>query len=152
MMANGIEIIVYDDKYKDQLESLLRNFSNEIYGTNMANIDKFVNDHWVIYLALRGVEVIGFSSFVYNTYFGLRPPSVGNTYLYVKPAHRRGRASYLLSKQAGFVSIDTNLPLENYYASDDSRRIGTRMNGTKQYDVWLYPVEEVKKAYQKLKL
>ena len=147
-----MKVILYEEKYKQQLEDLLYKFSNEIFGYNMADINKFLAGHWLIYLAMKGDEVIGFSSFIYNTYYGLRPPTVGQTYLYVKENHRQGRASYLLAKQAAFVSIDTNLPLENYYASDDSRKIGNRMEGIKQFDSWLYPVEEVKKAYSKLKL
>lgn len=147
-----IQVVLYETKYKDQLEQLLKDMSQELFEAGTANLDQFVNNHWCIYLALEGDEVIGLSSFYYNTYFGLRPPTLGQTYLYVKPAYRRGRASYLLSKQAAFVSIETNLPLENYYATDASRRIGTRMKGTHLFDAHLYEVEEVKKAYNKLKL
>lgn len=147
-----MEIIIYNDSYKSQLEELLKDFSKEIFGYGTANIDSFVNHHWVIYLATKGDEVIGFSSFIYNTYYGLRPPTVGQTYLYVRPEYRRGRASYLLSKQAGYISVDSNLPLENYYASDDSRRIGNRMQGTLIYEAFIYEPEEVAKAYNKLKI
>lgn len=148
----NIDIIQYEDIYKPDLEWMLRDFSDEVFGCGTVNIDQFIQGHWVIYLALRGDEVIGFSSFYYNTYFGLRPPTIAQTYLYVKPAYRRGRASYLLSKQAAFVSIETNLPLENYYATEESRRIGQRMKGTHLFDAHLYEVEEVKKAYNKLKI
>lgn len=147
-----IEIILYTDDYAEQLEELLKEFSTEIFGYGTADLDKFVNGHWVIYLAKKGDEVIGFSSFIYNTYYGLRPPTVGQTYLYVRPEHRRGRASYLLSKQAGFISVDSGLPLENYYASEASKRIGNRMEGTLLYEAYLYEPSEVAKAYSKLKI
>lgn len=147
-----MEIILYDNKYQDQLEELLIEFSSEIFGYGTADIDSFVKHHWGIYLAMKGDEVIGFSSFIYNAYYGLRPPTIGQTYLYVRPEHRRGRASYLLSKQAGYISVDSNLPLENYYASDDSKRIGNRMQGTLMYEAYIYEPEEVAKAYNKLKL
>lgn len=147
-----IDIVLYSDEYADELEKMLKEFSQEIFGYGTANLEQFLAQHWIIYLAKKGDEVIGFSSFIYNTYYGLRPPTVGQTYLYVRPAFRRGRASYLLSKQAGFVSIDSNLPLENYYASEESTRIGNRMQGTKLYEAYLYDVEAVAEVYNKLKI
>ena len=99
---------------------------------------------------MKSEEVIGFSSFNINHYFGLRPPTVGNTFLYVKPDYRKGRATYLLTKQAGYVSIDTNLPLETYYAAEASRKIGQRLlksEGNFHFDCYVYPVEEVKRGY-----
>ena len=144
-----IQVVTYETKYKEQLEVLLKDLSQELFQEGTANIDEFVNNHWVIYLALKGDEVIGLSSFFYNTYYGLRTPTVCNTYLYVKPEYRRGRASYLLSIQAGYVSIDTNLPLETYYASDDSRALSKRMTGTHQYDSWIYQPEDMREAYIK---
>lgn len=143
-----IKVIIYDNQYRDQLEELLVSMSQELFGAGTVNIDQFVNNHWVIYLAMEGDEVIGLSSFYYNTYFGLRPPTVGNTYLYVKPEYRNGRASYLLSIQSGFVSADTNLPLETYYASNSSRAISKRMKGEHLFDAWLYSPEEMAKAYK----
>lgn len=147
-----MEVIKYDNQYQDELEEMLKDFSKEIFGYGTADIDAFVKYHWAIYLAKKGDEVIGFSSFIYNTYYGLRPPTIGQTYLYVRPEHRRGRASYLLSKQAGYISIDSGLPLENYYASESSERIGNRMQGTLLYKAYIYEPEEVAKAYNKLKL
>lgn len=144
-----IKVITYDNQYKQQLEELLKAMSSELFEEGTVNIDEFVNNHWVIYLALKGEEVIGLSSFFYNTYYGLRTPTVCNTYLYVKPEYRRGRATYLLSIQAGYVSIDTNLPLETYYASNESRVLAKRMEGTHQYDSWIYQPEVMKEAYIK---
>jgi len=147
---SDVEIIKYDDKYASQLHSLLLGFSTEVYGEGAADLDSFVQGHWAIYLAMKSEEVIGFSSFNINHYFGLRPPTVGNTFLYVMPEYRRGRATYLLTKQAGYVSIDTNLPLETYYAAEASRKIGQRLlksEGHFNYDCYVYPVEEVKNGY-----
>ena len=148
----SIEVVLYEDKDADELRAMLKEFSQEIYGYGTANLEQFLAQHWVVYLAKKGDEVIGFSSFIYNTYYGLRPPTVGQTYLYVRPEHRRGRASYLLSKQAGFISVDSGLPLENYYASEASKRIGNRMEGTLLYEAYLYEPSEVAKAYSKLKI
>lgn len=142
-----MKVIIYNDSYKPQLTEILKELSLELYGLGEVNIDEFVNNHWVIYLAMKDDEVIGLSSFYYNTYFGLRAPTVGNTYLYVKPEYRRGRATYLLSIQAAFVSADTGLPLETYYASDSSRVMSKRMQGTHLYDVWVYEPDEMAKAY-----
>lgn len=147
-----ITIVLYEDKYSNSLASMLEEFSQEIFGYGTANLDQFLEHHWAVYLAKKGDEVIGFSSFIYNTYYGLRPPTVGSTYLYVKPEHRQGRASYLLSKQGAYVSIEANLPLETYYASEESARIGQRMKGQKLYEAYLYETDEVAKAYNNLKL
>ena len=147
-----IQVIQYSDEYAEDLEEMLKDFSKEIFGYGTANLDNFLAHHWAIYLAKKDDEVIGFSSFIYNTYYGLRPPTVGQTYLYVRPEHRRGRASYLLSKQAGYISVTYDLPLENYYASEASKRIGNRMQGTFMYEAYIYEPEEVAKVYNKLKL
>ena len=146
-----VKVILYTEEYAEQLEAILKEFSEEVFGYGTANLESFVNVHWAIYLALRGDEVIGFSSFVYNTYCGLRPPTIGNTYLYIKPEYRRGRASYLLSLQAGVVSVDMNLPLEHYYASEASSAFGHgRLKGTKLYDAYMYPVEELQRELTKI--
>lgn len=142
-----IIVEVYSDTYKQDLEGLLIEASESIYGYGTANIDNFLDGHWIVYLAKKGDEVIGFSSYTYNTYYGLRPPTVGNTYLYVKPEYRRGRASYLLSIQSAYVSVDTDLPLETYYASDESKAMSHRMQGTLLYDAWMYEPKEMSKAY-----
>lgn len=146
-----VKLIIYNEQYKQQLESILKDMSVELFGKGTANIDEFVNNHWVIYLALEDDEVIGLSSYFYNTYYGLRPPTVGNTYLYVKPEYRRGRASYLLSIQSAYVSVDMDLPLETYYASDASRSIGKKRmpDGKHLCDVWEYTPEELSQAYNK---
>lgn len=150
-----IEVVLYDDNYKEQLEKLLVDFSHEVYGYGTANLDQFLNNHWAIYLAMKGDEVIGFSSFNINHYFGLRPPTVGNSYLYVTPAYRKGKATYLLTKQAGYVSIELNLPLETYYASDASKKIGDRLLGTEgsfMYETHFYDVDKVKEGYKHFKI
>jgi hypothetical protein len=133
----------YTPDYKEQLEVLLCDFSKEVFGSGTADIDTFVDYHWVTYLAILGEEVVGFSSFTYNTYFGLRPPTVGNDYLYVKPEHRKGRAVYLLSMQSAAVCIEAGIPLEHYYASKESKKLSKNIQGTFLYDVYEYSVEEV---------
>jgi len=146
-----ITVIPYDDKYAADLAELLLAFSEEIYGAGTVDLNRFVEDHWFIYLAMDGEKVVGFSSYIYNTYFGLRPPTIGNSYLYVMPQYRGGRAAYLLTKQTGYVSIDTGLPLELYFASDESRRVAERSIGTKGTEIYsahLYSLEHTKQGYK----
>ena len=146
-----VTIELYDSKYASDLEEMLVDFSQEVYGVGSADIDKFVDGHWFIYLAMKDGEAIGFSSYIYNTYFGLRPPTIGNSYLYVKPPHRKGRTAYLLTKQTGYVSMDTNLPLELYFASNGSRLIGERilgLEGSELYRVHEFPLEHIKQSYK----
>jgi hypothetical protein len=146
-----ITVIPYDDKYVDGLEELLLAFSKEIYGAGTVDLNRFVEDHWFIYLAMDGEKVVGFSSYIYNTYFGLRPPTIGNSYVYVTPQYRGGRAAYLLSKQTGYVSIDTGLPLELYLASNESRRVAEHLIGTKGNEVYtahIYELDHIKQGYK----
>lgn len=146
------KIIVYDDSYKSQLEELLIGFSKEIYGVGTADVETFVASHHYIYLAVVGEEVVGFASFTHNYYFGMRSPTMGMNYLYVKPAYRNGRASYLLTMQVGAVCDHMNMDLEVYLASEDSTRIVKRMDGGEfLYTVYTYPVEEVRNTYSDLK-
>lgn len=146
------KIIVYDDCYRDQLEELLIGFSKEIYGEGTAFVNDFVNSHHYIYLAVVGEEVVGFASFHHNTYFGMRKPTMGMTYLYVKPEYRNGRASYLLAMQIGSVCDHMNMDMETYLASEETQRIVKRMdNGEFLYSVYVFPVEEVRKTFRELK-
>ena len=149
-MSKLVSLVLYEDKYQDELENLLIKFSEEVFGYGTASIEQFVTQQWCIYLALRNDKVIGFASFTYNTYYGLRPPTIGFTYAYVLPEHRNTRAMYLLSIQAGILSVDNKLPLENYYASDDSFKIGRKMQGEKAYVTYIYEADEVEKTFTRL--
>ena len=145
-----MNIVLYSEVYKDQLEKLLKEVSLELFKSVKYDIDSFVRNHWSIYLVIQDEQALGFTSFIYNTYYGFREPSVGQTYLYVTPKYRRTKVPYLLSIQAGKVSIDSNLPLEHYYATEASSRIGKRLKGTQLYTTYIYEVDEVKKVYDKL--
>lgn len=149
-MENRINIVIYTDKYKEDLSKMLHAMSKELFGTGTANTDNFVKTHWCIYLALCEDKVIGFASFHYNTYFGFRDPTVGLTYMYIDPAHRNSRASYLLNIQSGVLCLDNNLSLEHYYASEQSKRMSKRIKGKCIYETYIYEVPEVKEAFSKL--
>lgn len=147
-----MKIVLYNDEYKDDLEKLLLEFSKEVFGDGTCDVDSFVKYHWAIYLAIgSNGKVIGFSSFTINTYYGLRKPTVANDYLYVREVHRGGKATYLLSIQSGKVSIENNLPLENYYSSESSFRISSKLKGKKMYDAYIYEVGDVEDTLNKLK-
>jgi hypothetical protein len=145
-----VNLEIYSDSKREDLELLLKEFASEVFNTNTVNIDEFVNNHWVIYMAYIEDKAVGFASIMYNTYFGLRPPTAGCTYLYVKPQHRNSKANYLLNIQLGILCLDNNLPLENYYATENSARIGRKMKGKTLYTAVEYPVEEVKALYSHL--
>jgi len=150
MQTSKTTIVLYEEKYKEELYKLLIEVSTELFGSKTVDYQRFVDDHWALYLAVRDDKVIGLSSFVYEDYYGLRPPTVGNDYIYVLPAYRTGRAMYLLSTQAGHVSISCNLPLVHYYCSDTSRHLSRKLTGTKLYETYLYEVEEVEKIFKTL--
>lgn len=145
-----IKIVLYADQYKEQLENILVKFSHELFDAGTVNIGQFLDYHWCVYLAVKGSKVIGLSSYTFNTYFGLRPPTVGNDYLYVLPEYRGSRAMYMLAVQSGVVSVENNLPLEHYYASEETRRVSRKMTGVKAYETYIYDVKEVRRVYTKL--
>lgn len=145
-----IEIVMYSKEYREALKEVLIKFSQELFGAGTVRIDEFIDYHWCVYLAMKDGKVIGFTSFTFNTYYGLRPPTVGNDYNYVLPEYRGGRAMYLLSIQAGMVSVENNLPLEHYYASEATRKLSRKMTGVKAYEAYIYDVEEVRRIYIKL--
>lgn len=150
MSPNRVTIVQYNDSYQAELEVLLKELSQELFQTGSCNIKEFVEGHWCIYLAIIDTKVIGFAGFVYNKYFGFRKPTVGLTYLYVKPEHRGSKANYLLNIQSGVLSISNNLPLEHHYASEHSIRMSRKVNGKKIYETWLYEVDEVMTAFKRL--
>lgn len=147
------EIVHYDDKYRLHLAYMLQNMSTELYGTGMVDVDSFVKNHAFIYLLLVDEKPVGLSSWSTNHYFGLRNPTLGNTYLYVDPEYRNGKANYILSGVIFCkVSAETNMPIEAYIASESSRRmLSHRVKGKFLYDVYEYSPEEVKKAFDNLK-
>lgn len=148
-MAN-IQIVKYDESYREDLEDLLLAFSEEVFGEPMVNLDAFVGYHWVIYLAKCDDEVVGFTSFIYNTYYGLRTPTIGNDYVYIKPAYRAGRTMYMMALQAGKVCVEVDLPLEYYYITEASLALSKKIEGTKMYDAIIYPVEEITRKFKAL--
>lgn len=150
MQTNKTTIVLYEEKHKEELRKLLIEVSSELFGYTTVDYQRFVDNHWALYLAVRNDKVIGLSSFIYNDYYGLRPPTVGNDYIYVLPAYRTGRAMYLLSTQAGHVSISCNLPLEHYYCSDTSKHLSRKLVGTKLYETYVYEVEEIGKIFKSL--
>lgn len=144
-----VTIELYDSKHEDAMQEMLEGFSRDIYGEGVANVKTFIDAHWFTYLAIQDGEPIGFSSYIYNDYCGLRSPVLGNTFLYIKEPYRRGRAAYLLTKQTGYVCMDVGLPLELYIASDESDLItkAVGIEGEKLYTAYEYPLPEIQKRY-----
>lgn len=146
-----MKLELYQSKYLNDLFNMLVDFSEEVFDYGSVNMEEFLNSHTHIYLAIIMDEVVGFTSFTVNTYFGLRPSTIGNTYLYVKPKHRRSKALHLMSIQAGLVARDLNMPLEHYVASRESKLLTKRLNGKEIYTAYIYPVEECMRIIDGLK-
>lgn len=146
-----MKLILFEEKYRDELELLLIGFSKEIYGVGACDVDSFINNHWCIYLAIRDDKVIGFSSFTINDYYGLRTSTIGNDYIYIIPKYRNGKTMYMFSLQAGRISIEHKLPLEHYYASEDAFKISRKLSGKKIYEAYVYEVCDVENTFNKLK-
>jgi hypothetical protein len=148
-------IVLYADEHNEQLYGVLDAMAKELFPDDLTcvDVDKFVSQHSFVYVALDGDKVVGVSGFVVNDYFGLRTKTVGNTYIYVLPKYRGTRAMYLFSLQAGFVSLELNMPLEHYYASKTSKALGKRMFGDIEpaYETIVYNVEQVKAVVDRLR-
>ena len=145
-----ITLVKYEEQYRDDLHSMLIEFSNEVFTDGTANLDYFVDYHWAIYLAIKDGKAIGFTSFIYNTYYGLRTPTVGNDYVYVQPHHRGGKCMFLFSLQAGVMCLENNIPLEAYFATDDGNRLSKAMKGDIMFTAHIYGVDEVSRKFKKL--
>ena len=147
-----IKVVEYDDKYVHHLEQMLKEMSQELFGEGIANVEAFVSHHWAIYLVLSTDGVpIGFSSYLMNDYYGLRSPTMGNSYLYVKPLFRNGKAPYLLTKQFCKVAEHTQMNMETYFASAESKKISNRVEGSFLYEAYEYTPEEVQKGCKRIK-
>jgi len=146
-----MKLKLYEGKDKLELHDMLIEFSLEVFKSGTVDIDNFVSRHTHIYLAIISGEVVGFTSFLINDYFGLREPTVGNTYLYVKPDYRRSKALHLMSIQAGLVARDLSMPLEHYVASKASKLLTRRLKGKEIYTSFEYSVEECMRVINGLK-
>jgi hypothetical protein len=150
-MRQKMKLVLYNDTYREQLDALLIGFSKEVFDCGTADTDSFVRNHWCIYLAIDDEDrVLGFSSFSINTYFGLRSPTLGNTYIYVDTKHRASRIMYLFSIQAGQICVEKNLPLEHYYSSESSLKLSRKLKGKKIYEAYVYEVGDVEETFNKL--
>lgn len=141
-----MKLKLYESRDLNDLHNMLIAFSEEVFECGTVDINDFIDSHSHIYLAIIRGEVVGFTSFYTNTYFGLRPTTVGNTYVYVKPEHRRSKALHLMSIQSGLVARDLNMPLEHYVASDASRRLTSRLKGKELYTTFIYELDEVNRV------
>ena len=144
------ELVLYSDEYRQDLHYLLLEASKELFGYRTVDLQSFLDYHWAIYLAVVNGKVIGFTSFVLNPYFGLRPMTLGNDYIYILPEYRLSKAMYMLSIQAGKVCVEADLPMEHYYCSEESKKISRKLNGTKLYEAYVYDVSEINRVYKNL--
>lgn len=145
-----MKIVIYSDEYRGQLDEILRRFSCEIYD-GLHDLDRFIEGHWAIYLAVKNHTVIGFSSFNIIDYYGFKCSILSNDYVYVLPEYRTSKAMYLLSIQAGKICTEHNMPLEHYYASEHAKKLSRKLKGKKMFETYLYPIDEVKLEYDRLR-
>lgn len=145
-----MKIVLYNDSYRNQLELLLKELSESCF-EGKYDVDEFVNNHWAIYLAINVDDVVGFSSFTINNFFGFTDNVITNGYIYVKPEYRTSKAMYLFSIQAGKISEELDMRLEHCYASNESKRLSRKLEGRKMYESYIYEKEEVKREYNRLK-
>jgi hypothetical protein len=57
---------------------------------------------------------------------------------------------FLFSLQAGVMCLDTGLPLEAYFASEDGMRLSTAMKGEVIFTAFMYEPDEVSRKFKKL--
>lgn len=149
-----VKLAFFEEKYRYELLKLLKLFQKDVYNSD-TKIDEqqFIDHHQqLIYMVLNDEgQAVGFTSFTYNTYFGLRSPTLGNDFIYIMKEYRRTKAMHLISIQAGILCQDYNVPLEHYYASDDSSKFIGRMKGNRMYSTYIFSIEEVSRETRRLK-
>lgn len=146
-----MKLVLYKSEYRDDLEEMMKEFSQEVYGIGTANVDMFVEFHYAIYLAIMSGEVVGFTSFNVNSTYGMDIDSVNQDFIYIKPKHRRSKALHLMSIQAGLIARDLNMPLEHYVATEASTKLTTRwLKGKKMFVAYRYPVDEILRVADRL--
>lgn len=153
-MPKKVKLELYNPNHYAALERLLKMFQKDVYKINTKiNMQEFIDYHYgYIYMVMNDENIaVGFTSFVYNSYYGLREATLGNDYMYIEKEYRRTRAIHLICIQAGTLCQNNDIPLENYYASDDSSRFIGRMNGNKIFSTYIFPVEEVSRETERLK-
>lgn len=150
-----VKLVLLDKGFPEEciaLEEMLYLFQKEVYGSSTkVDLEMFVKHHLAIYLIMYEDQVVGFSSFVYNPYYGLREPTIGNDYIYILPEFRRSNAMHMISIQAGQICVDHNLSLEHYIASDESELLSKRLSGDKIFTTYIYSIDEVTREYNRLK-
>lgn len=153
-MRKKVELVEYKDEYLPYLYRFLRKFQEEVYGvTTEFDMKSFLAAHKnYIFMVLDAYGVpVGFTSFCWNSYYGLREATLGNDYIYIEPEYRRSRAMQLICIQAGTLCQNINVPLENYYASGDSEKFVGRMKGERIFSTYIFPLDEVSKEAERIK-
>lgn len=136
-----MKLVLFEERYRNDLHHLLIAFSLDVFNYGSADVDMFIKYHSHIYLAIISGEVVGFTSFVSNDYYGMRSPVLVNTYLYIKPEHRRSKSMHLMSIQAGLVARDLKMPLEYVCASKEMDKISKKLNAKQVGNIYEYSLE-----------
>jgi hypothetical protein len=155
MSKTKLHLKLFDESvHLNSLYILLKEFQIEVFKEEQTQlqIKNFIDSHTAgIYIVFSGTSAIGFTAFNKNEYFGLRKPTIANTYLYIKPKYRRTKAMHLISIQAGKVAIGHDCNLEHYYAKDSgSVKFIGRMKGELVYNAYEYPLEVVSSEIDEL--
>lgn len=149
-----VKLALYEPDHEPYLWRFLSRFQEEVYdSTTHFSIKDFVEGHHgYIYMVLNEDDIpVGFTSFCYNSYYGLRQATLGNDFMYIEPEYRRTKAMHLISIQAGVLCQNNNIPLEHYYASDDSSKFIGRMKGDRIFSTYIFPMEEISRETERLK-
>lgn len=149
-----MDIYKYQDSDKEGLRELLVEFCESVYGNNGENIDidEFVEYNRIggIYIVKTATNFVGFITYVYNTNFGLCPPTLMCTYTFIRKEYRRSRATLLLANHQLEYGMKFNLPLEHFYASSDSLPFAKRMESKEVYRSYTMSVETQKEQYARI--
>ena len=141
-------IVEYEEKYKDRLEVLLKQFSKEVWNTGTVNVEHFIDCHWAIYLLVTDEDIpVGFSTFNTTDYYGMRETIVSNDYMYIEPEYRNGLAIALIGSQSCRMAKNLDMKLQYYLSSEHSNRFVNRIkNGKIIYCTYEYDVSDVNDA------
>lgn len=138
------ELKLYTQELFNDLEEMLILFVEETFPEDVRldtiNARRFADAHDdTIYMLYVDDKPVAFTSFCYNDYYGLRKPTIGNSYLFIKENYRKGIAYHLLAVQAGMILENNTCNFEHYYADGSrSNQWSKRMKGTLVYTTYEY--------------
>lgn len=152
MVRSRVELVKFENKYHDDLQEMLKEFTLEVFDNDLLfpDVTRFVGGHSAVFIILVQNKAVGFISYQVDDYFGLKEPTLAVNYVYLKEGYRKGRTTFALALHQLEVAVINELPLVHHYASDDSRAFFNRLDGKLLYNTYEFGLETIKSQHDLL--